>query len=833
MQHSGWQIGEQVTVRGSRWRIRGAEVWPDCTLLRLAAVGDAHGVCSLLSPFDRPARPCVARGARVVRARRWLHDARRLDASLVPFGGARVAADAAIRLIPYQFEPMLAILRDGASRVLIADAVGLGKTIQAGLVASELAEREPSFRGLLIVPAGLRHQWTEELEHHFRLATLQADAAWLREAERSQPPDVNPWSLPGLYVCSIDFAKRPEVLRSLEEVTWTLMVLDEAHVASSTSDRRAAAHALACRARHVLLLTATPDAGDPARFGSLTSIGRLEQDEPITCFRRTRAEIGDGPRRRSTLLFVKPTVAERRMHALLDRYTRRVWKEASARQDTRGRLAAIVLHKRALSSPSSLVLSARRRLELLAGAPAERDEQMLLPFGEEDPLHDRVQDHELAAPGLADGPLESRLLDAIVKSAGRAAGSESKVRTLARFLARVREPVLIFTEYRDTLAHLERMVLATGREVLTLHGGMDRRARAGVQQRFNCGGVSLIATDAASEGLNLHRHCRVVVHFELPWRPARIEQRAGRVDRLGQTRRVHEIALVSSGTSERLVLAPLMRRAVEARAAGEAGGLADSLAESMVAAAILERDRGAPETMGIPGPARVLGADHAIAGAAAGSRTFVPADLRRAAEAEVGRLERVRISAKRSASRGRPDIGPWIGSVRHAAGLPRGLTLVFRLTVSDSNGRVEHQESLVLSTVLPVRPAELRSASRLRVFFEQLGAGWLERHGPHPRVLREAEESMLATVLQARGRRLEARGRRLRLMAASQPSTSRRMVQAGLFDSRALRRRARDDAARAVRLGSLVHEGEALGESAPPVARVELMAALVAERSRG
>ena len=450
-----------------------------------------------------------------------------------------------------------------------------------------------------------------------------------------RPPDVNPWSLPGIYLTSIDFAKRPEVLRALEDTTWDLVVLDEAHAAVGASDRRRAAHALACRSRRVLLLTATPDIGDPAAFASLCSIGAADAREPpVVMFRRAREDVVHGRPRRSVLLRVRPTHAEQRMHDLLDRYTRRVLAEASTRDDRSATLATIVLRKRALSSASSLAVTAARRQQLLSGAPAATEHQLLLPLADEDPLGDVVEDQDLAAPGLSDVRREQHWLASIVEAARLAARAESKAARLARILGRISEPVIVFTEYRDTLDRLQRLVRAAGRRVETMHGGMERGERERVQRAFNRGGSVLLATDAASEGLNLHHSCRIVVHYELPWRPARIEQRVGRIDRLGQVRRVHEIALVAAGTVERLVLAPLIARAARARASGgPAAGLLDSLSE----AAVLELVMGGelpvpPATVTATAPTRAL-------------------DLRDEAAVEVSRLELSRTYLARSPPR--------------------------------------------------------------------------------------------------------------------------------------------------------------------------------------
>ena len=118
------------------------------------------------------------------------------------------------------------------------------------------------------------------------------------------------------------------------------------------------------------------------------------------------------------------------------------------------------------------------------------------------------------------------------------------------------EPVIVFTEYRDTLLQLAGALPPS----LQLHGGLTASERAAVQARFNEAGGLLLATDAAAEGLNLQRRCRIVVNYELPWNPARLEQRIGRVDRIGQARAVHAITLVARDTAEDLVIANLARR---------------------------------------------------------------------------------------------------------------------------------------------------------------------------------------------------------------------------------------------------------------------------------
>jgi superfamily II DNA/RNA helicase len=225
--------------------------------------------------------------------------------------------------------------------------------------------------------------------------------------------------------------------------------------------------------------------------------------------------------------------------------------------------------------------------------PAVIPRQLTL-FDEDDEAGDEVPEGALGVPGLADGALEQRWLAALIEAADEAAGVDSKQRCLGRLLRRVgREPVIVFTEYRDTLLQLA----ATLPPSLQLHGGLNAAERAAVQARFNDAGGLLLATDAAAEGLNLQRRCRIVVNYELPWNPARLEQRIGRVDRIGQARAVHAITLVARDTAEDLVIANLARRLARVVATlGERDRLGAFLTDARTARMVIagaEEDSGA------------------------------------------------------------------------------------------------------------------------------------------------------------------------------------------------------------------------------------------------
>ncbi len=225
-----------------------------------------------------------------------------------------------------------------------------------------------------------------------------------------------------------------------------------------------------------------------------------------------------------------------------------------------------VLVKRACSSAASLARSLERRLLLLTHTSPDFETQLGLPFE-----HSEAADEEplaaLATAGLGDLSEERGHLQRILALARDATVDESKLRALQRLLRRSGEPTIIFTEYRDTLARIAS-ALPDDVKAVRLHGGLTSLERRDALREFTCGSARLLlATDAASEGLNLHHRCRLVVNLELPWSPLRLEQRVGRVDRIGQPARVHALYLVAGATAEQHTVSRLLERMVQAGSA--------------------------------------------------------------------------------------------------------------------------------------------------------------------------------------------------------------------------------------------------------------------------
>lgn len=553
---SRYEAGALLEIRGETWTLTRAQRFDACTLLTLEGRGQTNANTRLrvLDPFDRP-RPVADRKPRRRPRRAVLLSA--LAAIVSARGRSRLwtAADASIELWPYQLEPALAVI-GGAMRLLLADAVGLGKTIQAGLILSELIERGWIEHALVVCPAGLRDTWARELRDRFGIVATVLDQSSIAERIASLPPGISPWSGHAVAIASIDLVKRDEVLAAIDSEPLDLVIADEAHHLAPGTDRGAAISRIASRVPWCLFVSATPHSGDRAAFEYLTSLG--DAGDSITIFRRQRNDVGLASSRRSHVLGVRPTAAERSLLAAIEAYARAIWN-ARGREDRAVRLIAITMTRRAASSKAAIERTLARRLALLSNIALE-PAQTSLPWEEVDRADDLESDVMLSARGLESVDQERAALEKLIELAHRCEIG-SKIRRLLRLLDIAREPAVIFTEYRDTLGAVVAALSASPRRVGFIHGGMPADQRRAAVEAFNDGRLDvLVATDAAGEGLNLHHRCRLVIDVELPWNPLRLEQRIGRVDRLGQQRTVHGIRLCHPGTIESEVLEHLRDR---------------------------------------------------------------------------------------------------------------------------------------------------------------------------------------------------------------------------------------------------------------------------------
>ena len=556
--------GSLVVVRGERWLLINSASHGAATILTLEGRDPANASRRLrvIDPFDRARRITGAKLQRHPR-RAVLRTALGAIVDARPPAGLWTAAAASIDLWAYQLEPALAAV-SGATRLFLADAVGLGKTIQAGLLLSELRERGWIEHALIVCPAGLRDTWKRELALRFGIGATILDQAAVADRVAALPPGMNPWAGRGVAIVSIDFIKRAEVLAALEGEPLDLLIADEAHHLTPGTDRGAAVARLASRATWCAMLSATPHSGDEAAFTYLQNIGA--RGDALRIFRRTRIDVGLATTRRCHALAVTPTPDEAVLFDALDQYTRAIWRDRG-RHDQAVKLIAITLSRRAASSALAIERTLSRRLQLIGTTVAEPS-QPLLPWDEEDDT-DRVEPHvAVSAPGLENAIEERAWLERLVRLA-RQCSNGSKILRVSRLLERLREPTLIFTEFRDSLDALLK-AMPRSRAAAAIHGGVSIDLRRYAVDAFNQGEVDvLVATDAAGEGLNLHHRCRLVVDLELPWNPLRLEQRVGRVDRLGQSRTVHAIRMFHRQTIEQRVLEHLELRGRRAQDALE------------------------------------------------------------------------------------------------------------------------------------------------------------------------------------------------------------------------------------------------------------------------
>ena len=449
-----------------------------------------------------------------------------------------------VRPHSYQLRVVEQVLREKAPAAILADDVGLGKTIEAGLIYKELALRGLVRTALVLAPKSLLSQWQQELREHFDEDFVLTDEKRFRGFE------VEP-----RVICSL-----PQFVRSFARVNshaWDCVIADEAHLlANPASRRRQCVSEL--RSTWRLLLTATPvanritdlysliDLAVPGRLGTQREFEAEYVADPGTCrvvrpdratdlrnlarehmcrTRRSDTEIAFAGRTVDTRS-IRATPAEDALISDVTNYLRMLYRRAPTGSSRVNRGAVIreimALQQSLSSSPQAIECSLRARAEKQSG---ERGELLALA--------DRC-----------------------------AAIVSAKEATLLDVLAELRdEPVLLFTLRLETAARLREVIRAQGRSAETYIGALSRAERDALVQRFNSGKLqTLIATDAGAEGLNLHERCHIVVNYDLHWNPMRIEQRIGRVHRLGQTRDVRVLNFVLHETIDDYVVRLLYQK---------------------------------------------------------------------------------------------------------------------------------------------------------------------------------------------------------------------------------------------------------------------------------
>ena len=503
----------------------------------------------------------------------------------------------------YQLDPLARAIQMPRANLLIADDVGLGKTIEAGLVVQEMLLRHRIRSVLVVCPSALQIQWKEQMRDKFGLEFRIVDSDLMKELRRKRGLHVNPWTHFPRLITSIDFLKRERPLRQFREVLpgpgeppyprrFDLLILDEAHnVAPSgagryatDSQRTAAIRLLAPHFEHKLFLSATPHNGYPESFSALLELldnqrfARSVRPSPeqlaAVMVRRLKRDLPprwDGtpryPERVIEPLEVAYSDEERNAHRALTRYSE--LRAHNARDETERYASEFVLKllkKRLFSSPQAFALTLDKHLDSLRNARRaaghkptpgilKRQIEELDEDGADDEQAEQSTAEAVASAAALFSPLsaeEDKLLaDLLAYARAASVRPDAKADFLMRWLKQElftdgdwnRRRVIVFTEYRATQKWLQGLLahhgLAGQGRLMVMYGGMQEDDRERIKAAFQADpGISpvriLLATDSASEGIDLQNHCSRLIHYEIPWNPNRMEQRNGRIDRHGQ-----------------------------------------------------------------------------------------------------------------------------------------------------------------------------------------------------------------------------------------------------------------------------------------------------------
>ena len=460
----------------------------------------------------------------------------------------RVADRAAMDEVPYQLDPARQALRQPRQRILIADDVGLGKTIEAGILVSELIARGRGQRILVVAVKSMLTQFQKEFWNRFTIPLTRLDSVGIQRVRRRIPSNHNPFHYYDKSIISIDTLKQDREYRTyVEDAWWDIIVIDEAHNVAergSRSLRSQLAKRLAKRSDTLIMLSATPHDGKARSFASLmnmldpTAIGDLDDFTPedfrdkglvIRRFKKdVREQVKKSFRDRTIFpeSFPHSAVEETANGALL---AVRVRGHASG---GKRQLFSVTLEKALFSSPAAC-------LETVAGRRRHLERVLV---DERDPERRNIIRRELnGLEALAEA------LDAIQPA--DFAKYQALLRAIRggepfRWNARRRsDRLVIFSERIATLRWLKERLIADLRlrpnQVALLHGGLSDTDQQDIVEAFGNETTPLrllLASDVASEGINLHHQCHRLIHFDIPWSLMVFAQRNGRVDRYGQRR---------------------------------------------------------------------------------------------------------------------------------------------------------------------------------------------------------------------------------------------------------------------------------------------------------
>ena len=508
--------------------------------------------------------------------------------------------------LPFQIEAVYGyVLKQPHIRFLIADDPGAGKTIMAGLILKELKLRGLAKRVLIVVPGHLRDQWRRELKEKFDEKFVVLDR-YTFNAHYGE----NPWEKSDQIIASIDFAKQDEILATLGSVNWDLVIVDEAHKMSAykygektqKTQRYRLGEALSRTTNHLIFLTATPHRGDPENFrlfldllmpGFFATNKMVEEslknkDNPLF-IRRLKEDLKDFEgkpiftRRFPITIKFHLSDPEKDLYNEVSRYVLEQYNKALQSDKKRNvAFALMILQRRMASSTYALLKSLKRRKEklerILKGE--EKQKEISIDYEEIEDLEEKERwkkEEEWESLTLAKDPEELKreieTLSRLIDKARQVINNEEEVKlrelrkAIEEGFRKIKEmngnpKILIFTESKDTLEYLIKKIRTWGYKVNYIHGGMSIDERIKAEKTFRDETEVMVATEAAGEGINL-QFCHIMINYDIPWNPNRLEQRMGRIHRYGQQKDVYIFNLVAEDTREGKVLAKLFDKLEE------------------------------------------------------------------------------------------------------------------------------------------------------------------------------------------------------------------------------------------------------------------------------
>ena len=517
-----------------------------------------------------------------------------------------------VRLEPYQLAAVNWVMQKLRQRALIADDVGLGKTIEAGLILKELTARNRADRVLFVVPAHLQKKWIRDMDRFFDIGLTPADRQWVEGERRRLGAEANIWDQDRQQlVTSQAFLRQEEFQPAIDEAFWDVVVVDEAHKAAkrgeSPSKTSQMVERVAENSDSLLLLSATPHDGKGEAFRSLVEYidpFLVAEDQDLSkdavdrvMIRRGKQTLYDDdgerifPDREVNTVPIEMTHDERQFYRAVTDYVQNVYNRSEKLNEPAVGFAMALMQKRLVSSIGAIKATLSRRLGDLvddqsSSTTLSEATSAYLDGADLDEADTEQAEEELAALTVteSDAQLEAEietLRDLVSLAEGISV--DSKAQKVRRYIQQLLEEqpdekLLLFTEYRDTLEYLLELVKDEpwADEVLVIDGRVDKEERGRIEDEFNHGQSRLLfATDAASEGIDLQHSCHIMVNYELPWNPNRLEQRIGRLHRYGQDKEVKVWNFTFEDTREGEIFDMLQNKVENIR--GKLGNTADVL----------------------------------------------------------------------------------------------------------------------------------------------------------------------------------------------------------------------------------------------------------------